>query len=218
MSFYFNKTFVQISGTANTLNFVTVNQNGKKDKINATWLKENNDDYLANIIDWKLTNVDNGGIAIASKAIIPFSNIEFILPWDSAQTTTKRYVTDKIAIYNKHKKIVYPIKPLFVYLQFIYLSGSPTTGVIDYTFRLQVVRVEGKLKHNLDIYINDSLFYTLPAETFSYAVNDPYNSAQTLKDYTIRNTTGIKIYCKVNGVVFSEVSHGFRAPPALIQL
>lgn len=213
MGFYFNRTFVQTSD--NTLNFV--NKNGNKDKIDATWLKENDDDYLANIIDWAVTNIDNGGIAIASKAIIPFSCIEFILPWNPTQTTTKRYVTDKIAIYNKNNKIVYPIRPLYVYLKFVYLSGSPTTGVTNYTFRLQIVRVEGKLKHDLDIYINDSLFYTLPAETFSYAVNDSSNNEQTLKDYT-SNTTSIKISCKVNGVVFSGVSYGFGKPPALIEL
>jgi hypothetical protein len=216
MGFYFNKTFVQTSD--NTLNFV--NKNGNKDKIDAIWLKENDDDYLANIIDLTVTSGDNGGIAIASKAIIPFSKIEYIIPWQPTPTPVpvQRYVTDKIAIYNKNNKIIYPIRPLFVYLKFAYLSESPTTGVTDYTFRLQVVRVEGKLKHNLDIYINDSLFYTLPAETFSYAVNDPSNNEQTLKDYTVTNAMAIKIYCKVNGVTFSEVSYGFRAPPALIQL
>lgn len=218
MSFYFNNTFVQTSGTANTLNFVTVNQNGKKDKIDATWLKENNDDYLANIIDWNVTAGDNGGIAIASKAIIPFSRIEYIIPWQSTTTPAQRYVTDKIAIFNKHNKIVYPIKPLYVYLKFAYLSGSPTTGVTNYIFRLQIVRVEGKLKHDLYIYINDSLFYTLPAETYSHAVDDPNNTGQTLKDYTVGNTTSIKMYFKVNGIVFPEVSHSFNAPPALIQL
>lgn len=214
MGFYFNKTFVQTSD--NTLNFV--NKNGNKDKISARWLKENNDDYLANIIDWNVTTEDNGGIAIASKAIIPFSRIEYIIPWQNPTIPEKRYVTDKIAIFNKNNKIVYPIRPLYVYLKFVYLSESPTTGVINYTFRLQVVRVEGKLKHNLDIYINDSLFYTLPAETFSHAVNDPSNIEQTLKDFTISNAMGIKISCKVNGVVFSDVSYGIGAPPALIQL
>ena len=214
MGFYFNDTFLKTSD--NTLNFV--NKFGNKDKINARWLKENNDDYLANIIDWKLTNVDNGGIAIASKAIIPFSNIECLIPWQSTTTPAQRYVTDKIAIFNKYNKIVYPIKPLYVYLKFAYLSESPTTGVTNYIFRLQVVRVEGKLKHNLDIYINDSLFYTLPAETFSYAVNDPSNNGQTLKDYTISNAVTIKISCKVNGVVFSDVSYRVGSPPALIEL
>lgn len=214
MGFYFNKTFVQTSD--NTLNFV--NKNGNKDKISARWLKENNDDYLVNIIDFNFTAGDNGGIAIASKAIIPFSRIEYIIPWGHPTIPEKRYVTDKIAIFNKNNKIVYPIRPLYVYLKFVYLSESPTTGVNNYIFRLQVVRVEGKLKHNLDIYIDDRLFYTLPAETFSHSVNDPSNNEQTLKDYIISNAITIKISCKVNGVVFSDVSYGINAPPALIQL
>ena len=102
MGFYFNDTFLKTSD--NTLNFV--NKFGNKDKINARWLKENNDDYLANIIDWKLTNVDNGGIAIASKAIIPFSNIECLIPWQSTTTPAQRYVTDKIAIFNKYNTLI----------------------------------------------------------------------------------------------------------------
>lgn len=214
MGFYFNR--ITTLNRKNTLEYV--NKKGFTDYLDARWLKENDDDYLANIIDWNVTTGDNGGIAIASKAIIPFSRIEYIIPWQNPTIPEKRYVTDKIAIFNKNNKIVYPIRPLYVYLKFVYLSGSPTTGVMDYTFRLQIVRVEGKLKHNLDIYINDILFYTLPAETFSHSVNNPNNNEQTLKDCTIRNATSIKIYCKVNGVVFSEVSYGFGAVPALIQL
>ena len=198
-----------------------VDKNNQINVIDTRWLKENNDDYLANIIDWTFTKSHNGGINAyynEEKACIPFSNISFNVPW-AGNVLEKRFKEDTIRLKNKEGNTVYPIKPLYAYFEFAYASGSPTTGTTNYEFKLMKIRVEGKLKGALEVYINDSLFYTLPAETFSYSSTDSNNP---LKTFVITNETSAKLKCKYKetmvSVSFRETNLSVGMPPILYTL
>lgn len=198
-----------------------VDKNNQINVIDTRWLKENDDDYLANIIDWRLVQNDNGGINAyynEEKACIPFSNISFNIPW-AGNVLEKRFKEDTISLKNRDGYIVYPIKPLYAYFKFEYASDSPTAGTTYYVFKLMTIRVEGKLKGDLEVYINDSLFYTLSAETFSHSSTDSNNPLNT---FVLTNATSTKLKCKYKensvSVFFKETDLRVGMSPILYTL